>query len=95
MSLLQITLSLISLLGICDYGKPHRRTVQKTISFLQGVTFAQTADLVDEAGSLVPYGLPCVRELFRFLISLINPHDQHNQDTMVQVCNTVITYLID
>lgn len=31
--------------------------------------------MVDELGSLIPYGLPCVRELFRFLISLINPHE--------------------
>lgn len=28
------------------------------------------------AGPLVPYGLPSVRELFRFLISLINPQDR-------------------
>lgn len=31
----------------------------------QGVTFTPTAEMVDEAGSLIPYGLPCVRELFR------------------------------
>ena len=31
--------------------------------------------MVDDSGSLIPYGLPCVRELFRFLVSLINPHD--------------------
>lgn len=41
----------------------------------QGVTFTPTAEMVDDAGSLIPYGLPCVRELFRFLVSLINPHD--------------------
>ena len=41
----------------------------------QGVTFTPTAEMVDDSGSLIPYGLPCVRELFRFLVSLINPHD--------------------
>ena len=41
----------------------------------QGITFTPTADMVDDSGSLIPYGLPCVRELFRFLVSLINPHD--------------------
>jgi len=25
---------------------------------------------------LIPYGLPCVRELLRFLTTLINPHDR-------------------
>ncbi len=41
----------------------------------QGVTFTPTAEMVDDSGSLIPYGLPCVRELFRFLVSLINPND--------------------
>ena len=31
----------------------------------------------------VPYGIPCVRELFRFLISLINPHEKQNSETMI------------
>ena len=39
----------------------------------QGITFTPTAEMVDDSGSLIPYGLPCVRELFRFLISLIGP----------------------
>ena len=41
----------------------------------QGVTFAQTVETVDEMGGFKAYGLPCVREVFRFLISLINPHE--------------------
>ncbi|GFO18536.1 Golgi-specific brefeldin a-resistance guanine nucleotide exchange factor 1 isoform a [Plakobranchus ocellatus] len=34
---------------------------------------------------LVPYGLPCVRELFRFLVSLTSPLDRHNTDVMVHM----------
>lgn len=34
---------------------------------------------------LIPYGLPCVRELFRFLVSLTNPLDRHNTDVMVHM----------
>ena len=41
----------------------------------QGVTFAQTVETVDETGDFIPYGLPCVREVFRFLISIINPNE--------------------
>ncbi|XP_076818522.1 Golgi-specific brefeldin A-resistance guanine nucleotide exchange factor 1-like isoform X2 [Clavelina lepadiformis] len=37
------------------------------------------------SGPLLPYGLPCVRELFRFLISLTNPHDRHNSDVMIHM----------
>ncbi|XP_074647787.1 Golgi-specific brefeldin A-resistance guanine nucleotide exchange factor 1-like isoform X2 [Tubulanus polymorphus] len=38
-----------------------------------------------EGAPLIPYGLPCVRELFRFLISLINPIDRHNNDIMIHM----------
>jgi len=33
----------------------------------------------------VPYGIPCVRELFRFLLSLINPHEKQNSETMIHL----------
>lgn len=56
----------------------------------QGVTFTPTAETVDDSGSPVPYGLPCVRELLRFLVSLINPHDPHNSDPMVQIALSLL-----
>ena len=33
----------------------------------------------------VPYGLPCVRELLHFLISLINPLVRQNSEAMIHV----------
>ncbi|KAL0964389.1 hypothetical protein UPYG_G00323170 [Umbra pygmaea] len=47
----------------------------------RGVRFTPQQTQRDGA-ALVPYGLPCLRELFRFLISLTNPHDRHNTDAM-------------
>lgn len=41
--------------------------------------------LFSGSGPLLPYGLPCVRELFRFLISLTNPLDRHNTDVMIHM----------
>ncbi|CAG9864708.1 unnamed protein product [Phyllotreta striolata] len=35
--------------------------------------------------NLSPYGLACVRELFRFLISLCNPLDKQNTDVMIHL----------
>ncbi|TRY67573.1 hypothetical protein TCAL_07827 [Tigriopus californicus] len=61
----------------------------------QGVTFTPTVDAVDEGGSLIPYGLPCVRELFRFLISLTNPHDSHNQDAMIQIALNLLATALE
>ena len=48
-----------------------------------------------QAGSLVPYGLPCVRELFRFLISLINPNDRHNSDVMTHMGVALVTVALE
>ena len=61
----------------------------------QGVTFTPTAEMVDEAGSLIPYGLPCVRELFRFLVSLINPHDGIGTNTSANTTVGGITFQND
>ncbi|XP_062518371.1 Golgi-specific brefeldin A-resistance guanine nucleotide exchange factor 1-like isoform X2 [Corticium candelabrum] len=46
----------------------------------RGIKFTQR-----RAGPLVPYGLSCVRELFNFLITLINPHDRNNSAAMIQM----------
>ncbi|XP_062554082.1 Golgi-specific brefeldin A-resistance guanine nucleotide exchange factor 1 [Armigeres subalbatus] len=39
----------------------------------------------------LPYGLPCIRELFRFLISLCNPLDKQNTDVMIHMGLTLLT----
>lgn len=39
----------------------------------------------------LPYGLPCIRELFRFLISLCNPTDKQNTDVMIHLGLTLLT----
>lgn len=57
---------------------PSSDTEQNEFVNSQGITFTPTAESIDDSGRLIPYGLPCVRELFRFLVSLINPHDSHN-----------------
>ena len=44
---------------------------------------------------LIPYGLPCVRELFRFLISLTNPVDRHNTDVMIHMGLSLLTVALE
>ncbi|CAG5122355.1 unnamed protein product, partial [Candidula unifasciata] len=53
----------------------------------KGVRFLQQQPHAYEVGpvQLIPYGLPCVRELFRFLVSLTNPLDRHNTDVMIHM----------
>ncbi|XP_055643698.1 Golgi-specific brefeldin A-resistance guanine nucleotide exchange factor 1 isoform X2 [Toxorhynchites rutilus septentrionalis] len=57
-----------------------------------GVRFTQQTD-EEVAGPTphLPYGLPCIRELFRFLISLCNPLDKQNTDVMIHMGLTLLT----
>lgn len=52
----------------------------------QGVKF--TSDIneseVESQIRFQPYGLGCIKELFRFLISLINPMNKENSEMMIQ-----------
>lgn len=45
---------------------------------------------VQEDAPISPYGLACVRELFRFLISLCNPLDKQNTDVMIHLGLTLL-----
>lgn len=54
----------------------------------RGIRFTQQ---MQEEVVLVPYGLACVRELFRFLISLCNPFDKQNTDVMIHLGLTLLT----
>jgi len=46
---------------------------------------------IHQAVPPTPYSLPCVRELLRFLFSLINPYDQHNTDVMIHMGLSLLT----
>ncbi|KAM8852195.1 Golgi-specific brefeldin A-resistance guanine nucleotide exchange factor 1 isoform 1-T1 [Synchiropus picturatus] len=59
----------------------------------RGVRFTQSTQR--DGTSLVPYGLPCLRELFRFLISLTNPHDRHNTDAMMHMGLQLLTVALE
>jgi len=60
-----------------------------------GVTFTSTVDTVDSNGSLIPYGLPTVYELLRFLASLINPNDPQNTEQQIQIGLSLITSALE
>jgi golgi-specific brefeldin A-resistance guanine nucleotide exchange factor 1 len=55
-----------------------------------GVRFIPQSDEEGIAVNL-PYGLPCIRELFRFLITLLNPLDKQNTDAMIHLGLTLLT----
>ncbi|KAK2500287.1 hypothetical protein MC885_017585 [Smutsia gigantea] len=59
----------------------------------RGVRFTQSSQ--KEGAALVPYGLPCIRELFRFLISLTNPHDRHNSEVMIHMGLHLLTVALE
>ncbi|XP_060896489.1 Golgi-specific brefeldin A-resistance guanine nucleotide exchange factor 1 isoform X1 [Labrus mixtus] len=59
----------------------------------RGVRFTQSTQR--DGASIVPYGLPCLRELFRFLISLTSPHDRHNTDAMMHMGLQLLTVALE
>ncbi|PVD38476.1 hypothetical protein C0Q70_01091 [Pomacea canaliculata] len=63
----------------------------------KGVRFLQHQQQhhVREGVPTIPYGLPCVRELFRFLISLTNPLDRHNTDVMIHMGLSLLTVALE
>lgn len=61
----------------------------------RGVRFTPQEPVKEGVGPLVPYGLPCTRELFRFLISLINPHDRHNSEAMIHMGLSLLTVALE
>ena len=44
---------------------------------------------------LVPYGVECIRELFRFLISLCNPNDKQNSEKMLHIGLNLLTVALE
>uniref|UniRef100_A0A3Q1C1Z4 Golgi-specific brefeldin A-resistance guanine nucleotide exchange factor 1 n=1 Tax=Amphiprion ocellaris TaxID=80972 RepID=A0A3Q1C1Z4_AMPOC len=60
----------------------------------RGVRFTQSTQR-DGASQLIPYGLPCLRELFRFLISLTHPNDRHNTDAMMHMGLQLLTVALE
>lgn len=42
-----------------------------------------------------PYGIACIRELFRFLISLCNPLDQHNTENVLHIALDLLTVVFE
>uniref|UniRef100_A0A915KF72 SEC7 domain-containing protein n=1 Tax=Romanomermis culicivorax TaxID=13658 RepID=A0A915KF72_ROMCU len=45
----------------------------------------QNSNSVDEQAEKAPYGLPSVRELLRFLISISNPNEKQNSEDMLEL----------
>lgn len=43
----------------------------------------------------VPYGIPCIRELFRFLISLCNPLDIQNNENVIHIALNLLTVVFE
>uniref|UniRef100_A0A8C4T507 Golgi brefeldin A resistant guanine nucleotide exchange factor 1 n=1 Tax=Erpetoichthys calabaricus TaxID=27687 RepID=A0A8C4T507_ERPCA len=48
-----------------------------------------------EGLALLPYGLPCIQELFRLLVSLTNPYDIHNSEENIQVSLLLLTVVFE
>ncbi|XP_067141452.1 Golgi-specific brefeldin A-resistance guanine nucleotide exchange factor 1 [Centruroides vittatus] len=66
-----------------EYVNPH------------GVRFTAQQIPQEGSGPLIPYGLPCVRELFRFLVTLINPIERHNTEANFHIGLSLLTVALE
>lgn len=71
---------------------PQTDSQQEKEDFInaQGVKFTQEG-VINEGNALVPYGMPCVREVFRFLISLTSPTNEQNTPAMILTALNLLT----
>eukprot|EP00126_Sphaerothecum_destruens_P004315 Sdes_comp18112_c0_seq1m7556 len=49
----------------------------------------------DHAGPATPYGIPCLREILRYLTGLVNPNDHRNTDTKVRLGLSLLTVVFE
>ena len=75
--------------GEIDDDKDGSASVNEDYVNAMGVRF--TPQSSDDSSVHLPYGLPCIRELFRFLISLCNPLDKQNTDVMTHMGLSLLT----
>lgn len=66
-----------------EYVNPH------------GVRFTAQQIPQEGSGPLIPYGLPCVRELFRFLVTLIDPIERHNTESNFRIGLSLLTVALE
>ncbi|XP_068227921.1 Golgi-specific brefeldin A-resistance guanine nucleotide exchange factor 1 [Palaemon carinicauda] len=73
-------------------SSPLTNSQQEKEDFInaQGVKFTQEG-VINEGNALVPYGMPCVREVFRFLISLTSPTIEQNTPAMILTALNLLT----
>ncbi|XP_064404547.1 Golgi-specific brefeldin A-resistance guanine nucleotide exchange factor 1-like isoform X2 [Halichondria panicea] len=60
-----------------------------------GVTNVAIAPHRHKPGALCPYGLPCVKELLRFLTSIINTSEKNNSEPIVAIGLNLVTVAIE
>ncbi|CAI8046654.1 Golgi-specific brefeldin A-resistance guanine nucleotide exchange factor 1 [Geodia barretti] len=54
-----------------------------------------TATSRHRQGTLAPYGLPCVRELLRFLVSIINVKERNNSESLLHIGLNLVTVVLE
>ena len=75
---------------IVEYNEPSKEIVNEDYINSVGIRFTN-----NELETYTPYGIPCIRELFRFLISLCNPLDAQNTDSIIQIALNLLTVVFE
>jgi golgi-specific brefeldin A-resistance guanine nucleotide exchange factor 1 len=78
-----------------DQNEVDDKEIQEQVP-VQTVSDDSTEDIkIFNDSELKPYGIPCIRELFRFVISLCNPLDQHNTENVLHIALDLLTVVFE
>ncbi|PAV79155.1 hypothetical protein WR25_16601 isoform J [Diploscapter pachys] len=72
-----------------------RQKERPEFTLKEEVTEGELATATEPAPEQMPYGLPCCRELLRFLIALTNPYDRQNTESMIVLGLNLITVALE
>lgn len=84
--------------NLIDYFSGHPQSASERASrvhFEGGSDRRRVGDCHRACTRAVPCGLPCCRELLRFLIALTNPYDRQNTESMIVLGLNLITVALE
>lgn len=77
-----------------DFADAKEHVVPETPTEDANTSFEEHKKLANES-DFKPYGIACIRELFRFLISLCNPLDQQNTENVLHIALDLLTVVFE
>ncbi|XP_065568186.1 Golgi-specific brefeldin A-resistance guanine nucleotide exchange factor 1-like [Artemia franciscana] len=83
--------------GASSHGLTSSIEIETPAEFVnpKGIRFTHDIDGVTENEGIVPYGIPFVVEILRYLVTLVDPHDSNSSDRKITIGLRLITVAVE